>query len=80
MNNVVTALGNPILNNELKRFNEINILLNDLQYKEAIIELLEKKNKNKLFNIKWKFTRRNKNRKISWNNKGKRKKIKNYIN
>ena len=43
MNNVVTALGNPILNNELKRFNEINILLNDLQYKEAIIELLEKK-------------------------------------
>lgn len=43
MNNVVTALGNPIINDELKRFNEINILLNDLQYKEAIIEFLEEK-------------------------------------
>lgn len=43
MNNVLTALGNPIINDELKKFNEINILLNDLQYKEAIIELLEEK-------------------------------------
>lgn len=43
MNNVLTALGNPIINDELKRFNEINILLNDLQYKEAIIEFLEEK-------------------------------------
>lgn len=43
MNSVLTALGNPIINDELKRFNEINILLNDLQYKEAIIEFLEEK-------------------------------------
>jgi len=43
MNNVITALGNPILNNELLKINEINVLLNDLQYKEAIIEFLEKK-------------------------------------
>ena len=42
MNNVVTALGNPILNNELLKIQEINVLLNDLQYKEAIIEFLEK--------------------------------------
>lgn len=42
MINVITALGNPILNNELKKIEEINVLLSDLQYKEAIIEFLEK--------------------------------------
>lgn len=42
MSNVITALGNPILNNELLKIEEINVLLNDLQYKEAIIEFLEK--------------------------------------
>ena len=40
--NVITALDNPILNNELKKVAGINVLLNDLQYKEAIIEFLEK--------------------------------------
>lgn len=42
MNNIITALGNPILNNELQKIEECNVLLNDLQYKEAIIEFLEK--------------------------------------
>lgn len=42
MINVVTALGNPIVNNELNKIENINVLLNDLQYKEAIIEFLEK--------------------------------------
>lgn len=42
MNNIITALGNPILNNELNKIDEFNVLLNDLQYKEAIIEYLEK--------------------------------------
>ena len=42
MINVITALDNPILNEELKKISEINVLLNDLQYKEAIIEFLEK--------------------------------------
>lgn len=42
MNNVLTALGNPVLNKELKKIDGINVLLNDLQYKEAIIEFLEK--------------------------------------
>ena len=42
MTNVITALGNPILNNELKKVAGVNVLLNDLQYKEAIIEFLEK--------------------------------------
>ena len=42
MNNVITALGNPILNIELKKNKDINVLLNDLQYKEAILEFLDK--------------------------------------
>lgn len=42
MINVITALGNPILNEELKKIEGVNVLLNDLQYKEAIIEFLEK--------------------------------------
>lgn len=42
MANIITALDNPILNNELKKVVGVNVLLNDLQYKEAIIEFLEK--------------------------------------
>lgn len=42
MTNVITALNNPILNTELKKIEGLNVLLNDLQYKEAIIEFLEK--------------------------------------
>ena len=42
MTNVITALDNPILNNELKKVAGVNVLLNDLQYKEAIIEFMEK--------------------------------------
>lgn len=41
MKKVVTALGNPILNNELKKYNEFQIMINDIQYQEAIIEFLE---------------------------------------
>ena len=39
--NVITAIGNPMLNNELKN-KEINILCGDILYKEGIIEYLEK--------------------------------------
>lgn len=41
MKKIITALGNQVLNNELKKINEFEIVANDLQYKEAIIELLE---------------------------------------
>lgn len=41
MKKIITALGNQVLNNELKKTNEFEIVANDLQYKEAIIELLE---------------------------------------
>lgn len=39
---VLTALGNPILNMELKNYRELDVLSNDLQYQDAIIEFLEK--------------------------------------
>ena len=38
MKKIITALGNQVLNNELKKINEFEIVANDLQYKEAIIE------------------------------------------
>ncbi len=41
MKKIVTALGNPILNNELKKYKEFQIMINDIQYQEAIIEFLE---------------------------------------
>lgn len=41
MKKIVTALGNPILNNELKQHKEFQIMINDIQYQEAIIEFLE---------------------------------------
>ena len=47
INKVVTALGNPIQNLELKK-RKINIVGNDIQYKEGIIEYLQE-NKNVKF-------------------------------
>lgn len=40
INRTITALGNPKKSNELKEYN-INIISNDIQYKEGIIEYLE---------------------------------------
>lgn len=42
MKNVLTALGNENVNNKLKQYKEIKILTKDIQYKEGIIEILEK--------------------------------------
>lgn len=42
---VITALGNKIINEELKKIKNIEILNSDIQYKEGILEYLEK-NKN----------------------------------
>lgn len=41
MKKIITALGNEFINNELKKEKNINIILNDIQYKEGIIEILE---------------------------------------
>ena len=45
MKEIVTAINNPLLNEELKKEKYIKIIGKDIQYKEGIIELLEK-NKN----------------------------------
>lgn len=39
--NILTAIGNPVLNDKLKKINNLNIINNDIQYKEGIVEILE---------------------------------------
>lgn len=41
MINIITAIGNSNLNNELKKYEEFNVLTNDILYSDGIIELLE---------------------------------------
>lgn len=38
---ILTAIGNPILNNQLKMENNLEVINNDIQYQEGIIETLE---------------------------------------
>ena len=38
---ILTAIGNPILNNELKKINGLTVVNNDIQYQEGIFETLE---------------------------------------
>ena len=45
MKKIITAINNPKLNQELKKEKKFEIIGKDIQYKEAILELLEK-NKN----------------------------------
>lgn len=45
MKNIITAINDPQLNEELKKQEEINVIGKDIQYREAIFEILEK-NKN----------------------------------
>lgn len=42
MKKIITAIGNEKINNELKKEKNIEIIINDIQYKEGIIEILEK--------------------------------------
>ena len=39
---VITALENPILNNEIKNTNEYIVPFNDIQYQDGVLEILEK--------------------------------------
>ncbi|MCL2382800.1 MAG: AAA family ATPase [Oscillospiraceae bacterium] len=41
MKNVITAMGNPKINEELKKGKIYNVLLPDIQYQEGVIEVLE---------------------------------------
>ena len=45
MKKIITAINNPKLNEQLKKENNFKIIGKDIQYKEAILETLEK-NKN----------------------------------
>ena len=42
MKTVITAIANPIINNELKKEKNIEVIGNDIQYKDGVIEILEK--------------------------------------
>lgn len=42
MKTVITAVANPIINNELKKEKNIEVIGNDIQYQDGIIEVLEK--------------------------------------
>lgn len=44
MKKIITAIGNEILNQKLKDENIFEVLLEDIQYKEGILEFLEKEN------------------------------------
>lgn len=44
MKTVITAIGNKILNEILKKEEEIEVIGNDIQYQEGIFEILEKNN------------------------------------
>ena len=41
MKKIITAIGNENINNELKKQINLQVLLNDIQYKEGIVEVLE---------------------------------------
>lgn len=43
MINIITAMNNPKLNEELKKENNINLICKDIFYKEGILEILENK-------------------------------------
>ena len=45
MKKIITAINNPKLNEELKKENNFEIVCKDIQYKEAILEILEKNKK-----------------------------------
>ena len=38
MKKIITAIGNEILNKKLKKENDFEVIIEDIQYKEGIIE------------------------------------------
>ncbi len=45
MKQIITALGNPLLNDKLKEEEDFKILTKDIQYQDGIFEIIEKENK-----------------------------------
>ncbi len=48
MFNIITAIGNENINNELKQMDKYNIILPDIFYQEALLEIVKNNNINKL--------------------------------
>ena len=44
MKTIITALLNKTVNDKLKEYNEIQVIMNDIQYQDGIIEALETNN------------------------------------
>ena len=42
MKKIITAIQNPKLNNKLKELNKYEIVAPDIQYQEAVLEILQK--------------------------------------
>ena len=77
MKQIITALGNHLLNDKLKEEEEFKILTKDIQYQDGIFEVLEKEEKidflilseillgeNKIENLIEKIKEKNKKMKI----------------
>ena len=43
--NIITAISNPELNNTLNKMQEFHVIGKDIQYQEAVLEILRQKNK-----------------------------------
>ena len=41
---IITAVGNPLLNDKLRKIENINVIGKDIQYQEGILEILEVQN------------------------------------
>ncbi len=44
MKRVITALGNPVLNNELRKYEKYDVFTDDLFYQDAVIDVVEEEN------------------------------------
>ena len=42
MKKIITAIGEPKINEDLKKYETLSIVTSDIQYKEGILEVLEK--------------------------------------
>lgn len=92
MKKIVTALGNPYLNNQLIKEKEFEILTKDIQYQDGIFEMLEKEEKidfliiseillgeNKIENLVEKIKEKNKQIKIMIILEQKKEELKNIL-
>ena len=63
MKQIITALGNPLLNDKLREEKNFKILSKDIQYQDGIFEILEKKEKIDFLILNRNINRKNKTKK-----------------